>query len=354
MNNDANGLDLKRPCRYLFPSAHRRAGRRSRWHAAASLPDALSYLPKSSRHGTGGNGPPRLPLAWSAGGGLSSCWRPGPPNPPGRRPLVCHGPWSATGLSVVSPSVWRVSPPPLAAAPRAVFPPAVAIYGVRLACERPDLVGRSRSQGDGTALARQLLPEAIVEAISASTGRWMLAAHQLKPWRQPLGLSPTHPRDAAFSAIVAELIGLYTRPLRADALVLAGDEKTSRQPRPRLAPPLPAQPHHLPNRVAHAYKRAGALPLLAAFDIRAGKVDGHGYDRKRQRECIAVLDAVDVEVEEDIRTIHLVCDHVSPHQGQEVRQWLAHHPRFVMHFTPVHCSWMNQVEQWFSILQRKR
>lgn len=69
---------------------------------------------------------------------------------------------------------------------------------------------------------------------------------------------------------------------------------------------------------------------------------------------MASLEAVDVEVAERIRTIHLVCDHVSTHHRQEVRQWLAHHPRFVMHCTPVHCSWMKQVEQWFSILQRKR
>ena len=52
--------------------------------------------------------------------------------------------------------------------------------------------------------------------------------------------------------------------------------------------------------------------------------------------------------------IHVVGDNVSIHHGKLVRAWLAAHPRFQMHFTPVHCSWMNQVEQWFSILQRKR
>ena len=52
--------------------------------------------------------------------------------------------------------------------------------------------------------------------------------------------------------------------------------------------------------------------------------------------------------------VHLVCDNVSVHHGKKVRRWLARHPRFVMHFTPVHCSWMNPVEQWFSILRRKR
>jgi transposase len=100
--------------------------------------------------------------------------------------------------------------------------------------------------------------------------------------------------------------------------------------------------------------RAGALNLCAAFDTRSGTVYGHCYDRTRQREFIAFLEAVDVEVDEHIRTIHLVCDNVSTHHGKEVGKWVAHHPRFSVPFTPVHCSWMNQVEQWCSILQRKR
>jgi hypothetical protein len=106
--------------------------------------------------------------------------------------------------------------------------------------------------------------------------------------------------------------------------------------------------------VAHEYKRTGALNRFATFDTRAGKVYGHCYDRKRQRECIASLEAVDVEVDEHIRTLHLVCDHVSTPHGKKGRKWLAHHPRFSVHFTPVHGSWMHHVEQRFSILQRQR
>jgi hypothetical protein len=223
-----------------------------------------------------------------------------------------------------------------------------------LACERPDALGRSLSQGDCTALARQLIATGIVEDISAATVRRILAAHQLKPWRQHVWLYPKQPRDAAFYATVSELIELYTRPLREDELVLSVDEKTSLQPRPRRSPTLPAQPQNIPNRSEHEYKRAGALNLFAAFDTRSGKVYGHCYDRKRQRECIAFLEALALEIDECVRTIHLVCDNVSTHHGQEVQKWLANHSRFVMHFTPVHCSWMNQVEQWFSILQRKR
>jgi transposase len=118
--------------------------------------------------------------------------------------------------------------------------------------------------------------------------------------------------------------------------------------------PLPAQPRNIPHRYEHEYKRAGALNLFAAFDTRSGRVYGQCYERKRQQEYIAFLEMLDRESDEQISTIHLVGDNVSTHHGKNVSKWLTKHPRFVMHFMPVHCSWMNQVEQWFSILQRKR
>jgi hypothetical protein len=243
---------------------------------------------------------------------------------------------------------------PPAAAPRAVFPPAVAIHVVRLACERPDLLGLSLSQWDCAELARQLIADGLVVEISAATIRRILVAHQRKPWRHHLWLFPTQPREAEFSVTVSALIDLYTRPLRDDEMVLSLDEKTSLQPRPRLAPTRPAQPQNLPNRYEHEYQRTGALNLFAAFDTHSGRVYGQCDERKRQQECIAFLEYLDQEIAEHIRTIHLVCDNVSTHHGKDVTRWLATHPRFVVHFTPVHCSWMHQVDQWFSSLQRKR
>jgi hypothetical protein len=81
-----------------------------------------------------------------------------------------------------------------------------------------------------------------------------------------------HRVQTTFYATIAERIELYTRPLREEELVLSVDEKTSLPPRPRPAPSLPAQPHHLPHHLAHASKRAGALNLLAAVDPRSGQV----------------------------------------------------------------------------------
>jgi transposase len=223
-----------------------------------------------------------------------------------------------------------------------------------LACKRPDTLGRSLSQWDCAALARQLMAAELVEDISVATVRRILASHQLKSWRPHLWLYPKPPRDAAFYETVSKLIALYTRPLHADEMVLSVDEKTSWQPRCRWPPTRPAQPGNIPTRHEHEDKRGGALNRFAAFDTRAGQVFGQCYLRKRQQEFLTFLAQLDREIAPHIKTIHLVCDHGSTHHGTAVRKWVAKHSRFIFHFTPVHCSWMNQVEQWFSILQRKR
>jgi transposase len=233
------------------------------------------------------------------------------------------------------------------------FPPEVALHLVKMACERPEEHGRSLSFWDCQELAAQLVAEAIVPSISVETVRRILEDHHLKPWRYHLWLSPKVPRDEAFAAAVAEICDLYTRPLADDERVLCVDEKTSLQPRPRKSPTLAAQPKR-PARVEHEYRRAGALNLFAAFDTRTGRVSGRTAERKRQVEFIAFLEQLDREIPAAITTVHVVLDNLVMHKGKQVRAWLAVHPRFVFHHPPVHCSWMNQAEQWFSILQRKR
>ena len=96
------------------------------------------------------------------------------------------------------------------------------------------------------------------------------------------------------------------------------------------------------------------MNLFAAFDTRTGKVYGMTAARKRQAEFIAFLEQLDREIPATVKTVHVVLDNLRMHKGKQVQAWLAKHPRFVFHHPPVHCSWMNQVEQWFSILQRKR
>lgn len=214
-------------------------------------------------------------------------------------------------------------------------------------------MGRSLSHWDCQEIARTLTQQGVVTGISGETVRRILAAHQLKPWRYRMWLTPSQPRDEKFKAQVAELVTLYTRPLAPYEMVICVDEKTSLQPRPRRHPTIPAAPGR-PNLVEHEYRRQGAVHLFAAFNTRTGQVHGRCYRRKRQKEFIAFLTSLDKEIPASYTVVHLVCDNLSVHKGKEVQAWLAQHPRFVLHFTPVHCSWMNQIEQWFSILQRKR
>jgi hypothetical protein len=230
----------------------------------------------------------------------------------------------------------------------------VATHLVKLACELPDASGRSLSLWTCAELARTLKDTGLVDAISPQSVQRILASHRLKPWRVHVWLSPKAARDEAFRTQVIELCDLYTRPLLPCEPVLCLDEKTSLQPRTRSRATRPAQPELQPVQLEHEYQRKGALHLLAAFDTRSGKVLGVLRRRKRQAEFIDLLECIEQRTPASVTVIHLVCDNVSTHHGTLVRAWLTDHPRFRMHFTPVHCSWMNQVEQWFSILQRKR
>ena len=151
---------------------------------------------------------------------------------------------------------------------------------------------------------------------------------------------------------VRRLADLYTRDLADHERVICADEHTSIQPRPRLHPTRPALPGR-PTQVEQEYTRCGALNLLAALDTRSGRVWGEIALRKRQAELIALLNQVDADLPASVTRVYLVLDNVRMHTGKEVLKWLEKHPRFEWVHPPVHCSWLNQIEQWFSILVRK-
>jgi DDE superfamily endonuclease len=234
-----------------------------------------------------------------------------------------------------------------------VFPPIVATHLVKLACELPEEQARSLSTWTCAELARTLIRDRVVDTISASSVQRILASEKLRPWRVHHWLSSKVPRDDRFRETVRNICDLYTRKLGRHERVLSLDEKTSLQPRTRTSPTLPARANQ-PVRLEHEYVRKGALNLFAAFDTRTGHVIGLLRRRKRQVEFIELLEAIDRATPSSITLVHLLCDNLSIHRGKLVQAWLARNSRFRMHFTPVHCSWMNQVEQWFSILQRKR
>lgn len=221
-----------------------------------------------------------------------------------------------------------------------------------MACELPAERGVPLGQWDCAEIARQLIDEMIVPSISRETVRRVLRKHDLRPWRWHAWLSRRVPRDIAYLVQVAEIVDLYTRQLADDEVVLCIDEKTSLQPRRRVRPTRPARPG-MPVALEHEYERSGALNLFAAFNTRKGDVIGMTAGRKRAKEYIAFLEQLEAKIADDIRTIHVVLDNLRVHKGREVQAWLSRHPRFQFHFTPVHCSWLNQVEQWFGIIQRK-
>ena len=221
------------------------------------------------------------------------------------------------------------------------------------ACELPQTAGRELRQWDCAELARQIVADRLVDGISPQTIQRILARCRLTPWRSHLWLHPRTPRDAIFAQTVRVIADLYTRPVAPTEMVLCLDEMTSIQPRHRLAPTRPAQPGR-PVQVAHEYVRGGALQLFAAFDTRSGEVYAGQFRRKRQVEGLPLLEHLDRLIPTPITTVPVIGDTVRVHHGKTVRAWLVRHPRFRFHFRPVHCSSMNQVAPWFSILRRTR
>lgn len=223
----------------------------------------------------------------------------------------------------------------------------------KLACELPKQRCRALSFWDCKEIGRQLVAEQLVSSVSPQTvGRW-LKQDGLKPWRVHFWLTSKAPRDAAYAAATMTIADLYTRPLGPHEAVLSVDEITSLQPRPRPTATKPPARHGRPAQVEHSYGRGGALNLIAVFDTRKGTVLGITRERKRAEEFIELLELIDRTYPPEITAIYVVLDNLRVHKGKKVAAWLAEHRRFVFHFPPVHCSWMNQIEQWFSILQRK-
>ncbi len=234
-----------------------------------------------------------------------------------------------------------------------IFDSEVILHIIKIACEMPEKRGRSLAMWDCQEIAAELIRTKVVDDISSESVRRILESQKIKPWKHHMWLSEKKPRDQAFCDSVREITDLYFRKLKPGECVLCLDENTSIQARKRIAEPEGAKPKKSVL-VEHEYERKGALNLFAAFDTRTGKVYGRCYDRKRQIECIDFCEYLDREIPMRINTIHIVCDNVPTHHGKEMKKWIKAHPRFQFHYTPVHCSWMNQIEQWFGILKKKR
>jgi transposase len=155
--------------------------------------------------------------------------------------------------------------------------------------------------------------------------------------------------DPDFSKKAADVIGLYLKP-PANAVVFCVDEKTAIQALDRLDPVLPLSPGRA-ERHGFEYFRHGTLSLYAALDTQTGAVLGKTTAKHTSAEFVAFLTEL-VAGQPQGKEIHVIADNLSAHKTNRVELFLAEHPRVKMHFTPTYSSWLNQVECWFSKIER--
>jgi DDE superfamily endonuclease len=241
-------------------------------------------------------------------------------------------------------------------AARALFPPAQVAEVKALACELPAEKGVPLSRWSSAELAREAVKRGIVAEVSGATvWRW-LCEDAIRPWSYR---SWNFPRDPRFKEKAGPILDLYEgrwegQSLEPGDFVVCADEKPSIQARSRKHATLPARPQE-GQRVEHEYERNGALCYLAAWDARRAKI----FDRCAPADGIEPFDALveqfmTVEPYSQARRVFLVVDNGSAHRGQRSIERLqgAWSNMIVVH-TPVHASWLNQAEIYFSVVQRK-
>ncbi len=155
--------------------------------------------------------------------------------------------------------------------------------------------------------------------------------------------------DPDFETKAADIIGLYLNPPR-HAAVFAFDEKSAIQALDRLQPVLPLSPGRA-ERHGFEYYRHGTLSLLAALDTRSGTVLGRTVPRHTSAVFVDFLAEV-VASQPRGKEVYLILDNLSTHKTKRVAEFLAMHPHVHLHFTPTYASWLNQIELWFSKMER--
>src|SRR3984957_6051620 len=186
------------------------------------------------------------------------------------------------------------------------------------------------------------------QGLSKSTVSNLWRSHNIKPHRtKTFKLS----RDPKFLEKLTDVVGLYLHPPD-NAIVLCIDEKSQIQALDRTQPGLPLKKGRC-GTMTHDYKRYGTTTLFAALDLLQGRVIGDFHKRHRHQEFLRFLRRIDREFTAG-ETLHVVMDNYGTHGTIEVKAWLKKHPRFVIHFVPTSCSWLNLIERWFAELTNKR
>jgi transposase len=232
----------------------------------------------------------------------------------------------------------------------------VAVEVKALACELPITTGTPLARWSCPELAREAAARGITPAISASTIRRWLAEDALKPWQHR---SWIFPRDPYFALKAARVLDLYQRtwdgqPLADDEYVISADEKPGVQARQRIHPALSPAPGRA-MRAESEYARGGTLAYLAAYDVHHARVTGRCEPTTGIKPFTALVNQVmATEPYTSARRVFWVVDNGASH-----RNWAAAArlndawPNAQMVHLPVHASWLNQIEIYFSVIQRK-
>lgn len=224
------------------------------------------------------------------------------------------------------------------------------------ACTPPKACGVPLALWSCPELARYAVTAGICEAVSHATVRRWLSQDALKPWQHRSWIFVS---DPDFEAKAARVLDLYARtwngqPLNKNDFVISADEKTSIQARCRCHPTLPPGRSRA-LRVNHTYHRRGAVAYMAAYDVHRAQVFGRCENSTGITSFTNLVEQVmTVEPYASADRVFWVVDNGSSHRGQNAIDRLAEQfPNAIMVHTPVHASWLNQIEIFFSIVQRK-
>jgi transposase len=236
-----------------------------------------------------------------------------------------------------------------------VHGPAVRAEVVALACALPAENDVPLSRWSCPELARELAARCQVSASVSSVRRW-LAEDALKPWQHRSWISV---RDPNFAVKAARVLDLYAgvwdgQPLGPNDFVICADEKTSIQARCRCHPTLPPGRARA-MRIEHEYERKGALAYLAAWDVHRGQVIGRCEDTTGIEPFARLVEQVmTMEPYTSADHVYWITDNGSSHRGQaSIDRMRKAWPTAHLVHTPVHASWLDQAEIYFSVVQRK-
>ena len=230
-----------------------------------------------------------------------------------------------------------------------------------IACGLPQDQGLPLSRFSRAELHRLVIERGVTDASAATIARW-LSEDALKPWQHRSWVFPT---DAKFLEKAGPVLDLYQgrfqgRLLHPGDFVICADEKPSIQARARIHETLPPAPGSRGQRVEHTYQRRGALTYLAALDIgRRGSRRPRVLGRSERRGGIEPFDrlvwqVMTKEPYASARRVFWIVDNGSAHRGQKsIERLEGRWPNLRLVHLPTHASWLNQVEIFFSILQRK-